>query len=217
VSGEGAVRRERNIQRSVKSVLSNVLALFLRGSAPLLEAFQGLYCHAALSASIDSALPASTVVLGRIAVYGSRRIHFGENVLLYPDVHLETQGDAQILIGDDVVISRGAHIVAMAGVTIGRGSLIGEYAGIRDANHVRETGRTIRESGHVAKAIKIGQEVWLGRGVTVLPGVTLGDRVTVGANAVVTKDVPGGATAVGVPAKPIAPTGTSNVTDKRAK
>ena len=44
------------------------------------------------------------------------------------------------------MISRGAHLVAMAGVTVGKGTLIGEYTSIRDANHMRDPGQTIRDS-----------------------------------------------------------------------
>ena len=156
-------------------------------------------------------LPASVIVLGRISIHGSGRIRIGENVLLYPDVHLETQGNARIEIGDGVVISRGTHIVAVAGVNIGKGSMIGEYTSIRDANHTRDPDRPIRDSGYIAEPIEIGQEVWLGRGVAVLGGVQIGDKATVGANAVVTRDVPEGVTAVGIPAMPI----SARVTDAR--
>ena len=93
-----------------------------------------------LAADLREHLPASVVVQGRVSVYGSGRVRIGENVLLYPDVHLETQGNARIELGDEVVISRGTHIVAMAGINIGEGSMIGEYTSIRDANHTRESG-----------------------------------------------------------------------------
>lgn len=180
-----------------------MLSGILRIAAPLREGLTRLYAHASLAADLDKGLPASVVVLGRIWVYGSRHIRIGENVLLYPGVHLETQGDVQIELGDDVVVSHGAHLVAMAGVTVGKGTLIGEYTSIRDANHMREPGQTIRDSGHSAKPITIGDEVWIGRGVTILGGVTIGDKATIGANAVVTRDIPEGVTVVGIPALPI--------------
>lgn len=192
------------MKRRIKSILSAALSLFLRRTRNLREDLRRLHAHASLSADSAGPLPASAVVLGPISVFGTRRVRFGENVLLYPGLHLETQGDAWIEIGDDVVISRGTHIVAMAGVVIGRGSMIGEYTSIRDANHNRDPGRGIRESGHSAKPIAIGSQVWIGRGVTILGGVTVGDRATIGANAVVTKEVPPQATVVGIPAAPIA-------------
>jgi acetyltransferase-like isoleucine patch superfamily enzyme len=162
-----------------------------------------IHAHAALAADLRESLPASVVVQGRVTVYGSGRVSIGENVLFYPGVHLETQGNARIELGDKLVISRGVHIVAMAGITIGEGSLIGEYTSIRDANHSREPDQPIRDSGYSTKPITIGRDVWLGRGVTVLGGVMIGDRATVGANAVVTRDVPAGATVVGIPAAPL--------------
>ena len=195
--------RRITIKRGIKCLLSNLLSGLLRNAAPMREGLARLYAHASLAADLDGGLPASVVVLGRISVYGSRHIRIGENVLLYPGVHLETQGDARIELGDKVVISRGAHLVAMAGVTVGKGTLIGEYTSIRDANHNRTPGQPIRDSGYNAKPITIGDEVWIGRGVTILGGVTIGDRATVGANAVVTRDIPEGVTVVGIPASPI--------------
>jgi acetyltransferase-like isoleucine patch superfamily enzyme len=191
------------IKRTVKSMTSGLLSRLLRTTALLREGLARIYAHALLAADLREPLPASVVVLGRVSVHGTGRIQIGENVLLYPDIHLETQGDARIELGDGLVVSRGTHIVAMARVTIGKGSMIGEYASIRDANHTREPDRSFRDSGYSAKPIEIGEEVWLGRGVAVLGGVQIGDKATVGANAVVTRDVPEGATVVGIPAAPI--------------
>jgi len=51
--------------------------------------------------------------------------------------------------------------------------------------------------------IRVGNNVFLGYGVIVLPGVTIGDNVVIGAGAVVTRDIPSNCVAVGVPARPI--------------
>jgi len=51
--------------------------------------------------------------------------------------------------------------------------------------------------------IIVGNNVFLGAGVKVLPGVTIGDNVVVGAGAIVVGDIPSNCVAVGVPAKPI--------------
>jgi acetyltransferase-like isoleucine patch superfamily enzyme len=195
---------------SLKSVLVSPLRVALRLTAGLSESLRRLYSHAALGAQLSTRLPASVVVLGRNWVYGTGAIRFGENTLLYPDLHLETREEAHIQLGDGIVLSRGVHLVAMAGITIGAGSMIGEYTSIRDANHRREPGKPIRDAGHVARPIVIGNEVWIGRGVTVLGGVRIGDGATIGANAVVTRDVAAGATVAGVPARPI---GTKQVID----
>lgn len=53
---------------------------------------------------------------------------------------------------------------------------------------------------NVKGKVIIGKNVWIGRNVCIMPGVTIGDNVTIGANAVVTKDIPAGSVAVGVPA-----------------
>jgi acetyltransferase-like isoleucine patch superfamily enzyme len=188
---------------SFKSILVRPLQSLLRGSTALRESWRRIYSHASLAEQLRCELPTSVVVLGSAKVYGTGLIHFGKDALLYPDLHLETLGEGVITLGDGVVISRGVHLVSMAGITIGDGCMIGEYSSIRDANHTRLDGIPIRDAGYSALPIVLGSEVWIGRGAAILSGVTIGDGATVGANAVVTRDVPAGATVAGVPARPI--------------
>ncbi len=191
------------LSRSLKSTGLRPLRWVLRRTARLRELVRRGYAHAALAAQMRTNLPSSVVVLGRCAVFGTGRVSIGADSLLYPDIHLETQDAAEIMMGEGVVLSRGVHIVSMAGVQIGPGCMIGEYTSIRDANHVRVPDTPLRDAGHCARPITLGREVWVGRGVTVLAGVTIGDGATVGANAVVTHDVPAGTVYVGVPAAPL--------------
>ena len=187
----------------MKGLLSGLIRAVLKATAEVRLSLGKLYAHARLASQLGTHLPGSVVVLGRNEVHGTGAITFGEKCYLFPELYLETQGAATISVGDDVVMSRGVHVVAMAGIVIGKGTMIGEYSSLRDANHLRSEDRPMRESGFSAKPIVLGDEVWIGRGVTVLGGVTIGTGATVGANAVVTKDVPARAVVAGVPAKAI--------------
>lgn len=65
-------------------------------------------------------------------------------------------------------------------------------------------------SGHkgnyvYAKPISIGNNVWICSNVTICPGVTIGDNTVIGAGSVVTKDIPSGVFACGVPCRAIRP------------
>lgn len=51
--------------------------------------------------------------------------------------------------------------------------------------------------------IKVGNNVWFGANVSVLPGVTIGDNTIIGAGSVVNKDIPSGVIAVGNPCRVI--------------
>ncbi len=56
-----------------------------------------------------------------------------------------------------------------------------------------------------AKPVHIGNNCWLGASVTICPGVTIGDDCVIGAGSVVTRDIPKGSFAAGVPCKVIRP------------
>lgn len=200
----GATRPLRARCRALcKGALTAALVPLARGWQRLVhDRWARLWSAARLRAATGQPLHPSNVVLGPVDVQGTGRITFGRGALVYPGVLLETQGDGCIEIGDDVVLSRGVHIVAFERITLGAGTLVGEYASLRDANHRRST-HSVRHSGHAHAPITVGRNVWIGRGVTVLKGVTLGDSCVVGANAVVTQAVPAQAVVAGAPARPI--------------
>jgi acetyltransferase-like isoleucine patch superfamily enzyme len=192
------------MRRNLKRFFSSILSVAYRTTAKLRRDLICFRSHAWLSSKLAVPLDVSVVVMGPPEVHGSGMIRFGRDSLLYPGLYLETNEGGSIEVGDAVVVSRGVHIVARARITIGHGTMIGEYTSIRDSNHTRVPGLPIRSSGYASRPITIGEEVWIGRGVTVLGGVKIGNGATIGANAVVTRDVPARTTVVGVPARAIA-------------
>lgn len=81
---------------------------------------------------------------------------------------------------------------------------MGPGVGIFSSNHGHERGGVPMINQAVEeKDVIIGNNVWLGAHVVVLPGVTIGDGVIVAAGAVVTKDIPSNVVVGGVPAKVI--------------
>lgn len=185
---------------NTKAVLSRTLVPLARAVDAIASAWCRLWAHARLSGALARAVDASVVVLGAVELHGTRRITLGRRLHVYPGQYWETQGAGALHIGDGVVLSRGVHLVAHAGVHIGAGTMVGEYASVRDANHRRGAG-PLRDSGHDAAPVHIGRGVWIGRGAVVLAGVRIGDGAVVAANAVVTRDVAAGAVVGGVPAR----------------
>ena len=91
-----------------------------------------------------------------------------------------------------------------APITIGRHVFIGPNFGAYTAQHplvARERNQGIER----ALPITIEDDCWIGGDVKVMPGVTIGRGSVVGAGSVVTKDVPEGVVAMGVPAKVVRP------------
>jgi acetyltransferase-like isoleucine patch superfamily enzyme len=112
---------------------------------------------------------------------------------------IEAYGDGELLIGDRVRMSGGVGIYAHRSVVIGDDCRLGELSTITDSNlHEVEEG-----AGVVVAPVRLGRNVWLGRGAVVLAGVTIGDHSVVGANSVVTGDIPSRTLAAGNPARPV--------------
>ena len=107
-----------------------------------------------------------------------------------------------IFIGDNFTGNFNITILDVKEVYIGDNVMIGPHCLITTVGHpLTPKGR--REHMAQASEIHIGDDVWLGGNVTILPGVTIGNNVVVGAGAVVTKDIPDNSLALGVPARVI--------------
>jgi acetyltransferase-like isoleucine patch superfamily enzyme len=104
---------------------------------------------------------------------------------------------AVLEIGDDVLLNQGVNIYVSSRVTIGSHSKLADLVAIYDTDfHEVEPGADIRRA-----PVVLGENVWLGRGVLVLPGVTIGDHSVVAAGSVVLDDVPPNTLVAGTPAK----------------
>ena len=109
---------------------------------------------------------------------------------------------SQISIGKRFFANFNFTVLDEACVTIGDDCFIGPNVSIYTACHSTDpVERNSRQEW--AKPVTIGNNVWLGGSVTILPGVTIGDNVTIGAGSVVVKDIPSNSVAAGNPCKVI--------------
>ena len=113
--------------------------------------------------------------------WGGRHVHLGSNI--YANFNLTLVDDGHIYIGDwaqfgpNVTLTTAGHPV-LPELRTGFGTVL-----------------------QFNKDIHIGENAWLGAGVTVLPGVTIGEGAVIGAGSVVTRDIPANVVAVGNPCR----------------
>jgi len=107
-----------------------------------------------------------------------------------------------ISLGENFYSNHNLVILDGAKVTFGDNVFIAPNCGFYTAGHPLDINQ--RNQGlEYAKPIKVGNNVWFGANVIVLPGVTIGDNCTIGAGSVVVKDIPANSLAVGNPCKVI--------------
>ena len=141
-------------------------------------------------------------LVGRVTVI-NKNVVIGKNVMIYPDVML--CGDGLIEIGDNVSIGNGTVIYSSkaGGVKIGNNVMIAAQSYIIDSNHGTAAGELMCRQSLQCSPVVIEDDVWLAAGVKILPGVKIHQGAVIGAQAVVNREVPSNAIAVGVPAKVI--------------
>ena len=124
----------------------------------------------------------------------------GKRVIIYPGVWI-TPG-RNLVIEDDVDLSKDVLITTSGGVFIGERTLIGYRTQILSGNHqIPKIGERIPVSGKVYGQVTICKDVWIGANCVITPGVTVHEGAIVGAGSVVTKDVASYSIVGGVPAK----------------
>ncbi|MBR6282822.1 MAG: sugar O-acetyltransferase [Muribaculaceae bacterium] len=107
-----------------------------------------------------------------------------------------------ISIGEDFFANTGLVILDEAPVTFGQRVFIAPSCAFYTAGHPLDEAQ--RQAGkQYSLPIVVGDNVWIGGHVCVMPGVTIGNDVVIGAGSVVTRDIPDGYLAMGNPCRPV--------------
>ena len=134
----------------------------------------------------------------RRALLAERLAHVGRGATIRPPFFCDY--GYNLRIEDGVFLNFNCVILDIVDVVIGTDTQIGPGVQILTADHPRDPD-TRRSGVEFGRPIRIGRNIWIGGGALIMPGVTIGDDAIIGAGSVVTRNVPDGATAVGIPAR----------------
>lgn len=138
---------------------------------------------------------------GKPLVFNKGYMEVGDRVIIQSTTvrsELVAHPGGRLEIGDRTWIGYGCSLSAHLLVRIGADCHLGPYTNILDNDyHDIEDHRVTPPS----RPVEIGDNVWIGTRVIILPGVTIGEGAVIGAGAVVTKSVPPRAVAAGNPAR----------------
>lgn len=134
-------------------------------------------------------------------------IQFGDNVSIARDSILICTGviaqrGKGITIGSGTGINARAYLAGQGGIIIGKDVIFGPDVKIFSENHnYSDPLLSIKAQGVTRKGVTIGDNCWLGAGVTILDGVNLGQGCVIAAGSIVSRSIPENSIAAGVPAK----------------
>lgn len=121
---------------------------------------------------------------------------------MYIEPGTNIRGVRQLSCGKRVSLGRGTQLICRGGLRIGSHVMMGPGVRIITNGHVMDrTDQLMRDQGLYEKPVQIGDDVWIGANVVVLPGVRIGTGSVIAAGSIVTKDVPEYALMGGVPAR----------------
>jgi acetyltransferase-like isoleucine patch superfamily enzyme len=165
----------------------------------------------------------------RVVLQHGYQIEAGKNLILENDVHLNALSKNGIVLGDNVTIAKYSVLVCtgviankgvgirigsnsaigaqsflggQGGIVIGNDVIMGPQVKIFSENHNFENiDIAIRKQGESRSGVAIGDNCWIGAGVTILDGVSIGEGCVIAAGSIVTSSFPNNSIAMGVPAK----------------
>lgn len=126
--------------------------------------------------------------------------HVGDEAHFEPTFRCEF--GYNIRVGEGFYANFDCVMLDGGGITIGDGVLLGPRVSIYTSNHALDPAER-RAGACIARPVTIGDNVWVGGEVTINPGVSIGLGAVIGSGSVLTKDVPPGVVAAGVPARVI--------------
>ena len=169
---------------------------------------QGYISPSATLHHADLRIGANVFIGDRVLIYqhfDGGRVEIGDRVHLVGDTNIEIGQGGSLKIGSDTFIQPRCQFSAYVGrIEIGCGVQIAPNCAFYPYDHCFAPGKLIREQPlHTKGGIVIDDDALLSYGVIVLSGVRIGKGAVIGAGSVVTRDVPDGAIAAGVPARVI--------------
>lgn len=122
----------------------------------------------------------------------------GEQLSVQPGFRCDN--GKNIHVGEAFLTNYNVTILDIMPVTIGDHVMLGPNTMISTVNHPMDPAGRRAKLG-IGAPVTIGDDVWAGGNVCILPGVNIGNNVVIGAGAVVTTDVPDNCVVAGVPAR----------------
>ena len=209
-----------------RALLCEVITMLFSGMGGALGLFLRQRCYRLMFPAIGA-----KVVFGRnVTIRHPQRIRLGDHVILDDNCVIDAKGtdnrgiaigarvyvgrntiiyckNGNIAIGDDVNISSNCQFVSSNDMTVGRDTVIGAYSYLLSGggyDYALTAKKFSAQNGFITRGpLVIGDNCWLGAGVTILDAASLGEHCVVAAGAVVTKPVPANTIVGGVPARVI--------------